>query len=197
MRTMKQIGPAVIVLGVLLGLNAERVLAQEHGHEDQAEKSGHSHERAALHGGSVTMTQQHLFEVVFYEKELRVYAYTGNQEPILDLKGVSGSVLFQAKGGDTLTVKLSYVAPDSLHESTQGYLSVKHDFSGVKEGTMRASISLEGLSHPEESSVTFRESVRLHVEDVPGEEKEHEEDEEHEEHDDSGHQEKEEHQDHR
>lgn len=184
MRTMKLIGSAVIVIGVFFGLNAERVLAQEHGQEEKAEKSGHSHDKAALHKGSVTMTQQHHFEVVFHEKELRVYVYTGGQEPILDLKGVSGSVLFQSKGGDTLTVKLSYVAPDSSDESAQGYLSLEHDFSGVKEGTMKASISLEGLSNPKETSVTFRESVRLQVE------KSHEKEEKHEEHkepDHSGH----------
>ena len=186
MRTMKQIGLVVIILGVLLGLNAGRVLAQEHGHEEQAEKSGHGHERAAIHEGSVTMTQQHHFEVVFHEQELRVYVYTGNQEPILALKGVSGNVRFQSKGGDTLTVKLSYVAPDSSHESAQGYLSVMHDFSGVEEGTMRASISIEGLSHPEESSVTFRESVRLRVEEDHGEEEE-KEPEEHNEHEHGGH----------
>lgn len=188
MRTMKLIGPAVIVLGVFLGLNAGRVLAQEHGHEDQAEKSGHSHDRATLHGGSVTMTQQHHFEVIFHEKELRIYVYTGAQDPIFDLKGISGSVMFRSKGGDTLTVKLSYDAPDSSHESTQGYLSVKHDFSGVKEGTMKASISLEGLSNPKETSVTFRESVRLQVEDSHEKEKEHEE---HGEHDQGGHDEEE------
>lgn len=188
MRTIKLFGPAVIVLGVFLGLNAGRVLAQEHDHEDQVEESGHSHDRAALHKGSVTMTQQHHFEVVFHEEEMLVYVYTGSQDPIFDLKGVSGSVLFQSKGGDTLTVKLSYIAPDSLQESAQGYLSVKHDFSGVKEGTMRASISLEGLSHPEENSVTFRESVRLQVEESHEKEKEQEE---HEEHGESGHQEKE------
>ena len=182
MRAMKQIGLAVIMLGVLLGLNAGRVLAQEHGNGKKAEKSGHPHDSAASHGGSVTMTQQHHFEVVFYEKELRVYAYTGKQEPILDIKGVSGSVLLNSKGGDALTVKLSYVAPDSSHESAQGYLSGKHDFSGVKEETMRATFSIEGLSNPKEKSVTFRESVRLNVEDGSKKGKEHKQ---------GGHQEKE------
>lgn len=171
MKTMRLIGTLVIVLGVFLSLNYRQVLAQDH--EDKHEMAGHGHDRASLHGGSVTMTQQHHFEVIFQKKELRVYVYTIGQDPIFDLKGISGSVFFQSKGGDTLTVDLSYAIPDSTEEATQGYLSLEYDFSSVKEGTMKASISLEGLSNDNESSVTFRESVKLQAKVDPGDKKEH------------------------
>ncbi len=174
MKTSKLIGSTVVAFAVVLAMSAGSVLAQGHEHKEgakgHAEKSmagsmGHSHDRASIHDGSVTMTDKHHFEVVFHEKELRVYVYTIKQDPITNLKGLSASAFLKSKGGDTLTLKLSYVAPDSAMKSTQGYLSAKHDFSAVKNGTMKASFSIDGLDNPKETSVTFRESVKVHDEE--------------------------------
>jgi len=183
MKTFKLTGSIMVAFAVVFALSAGSVLAQGHEHKDGAEghakkgqagSMGHSHDRAALHDGSVTMTERHHFEVVFHEDELRVYVYTMAQDPINNPKGISGSAFFKSKSGDTLTLKLSYVAPDSASHSTQGYLSAKHDFSGVKKGTMKASFTIDGLANPKEPSVTFRESVQVHDEEGQhGEKAEH------------------------
>jgi hypothetical protein len=173
MRTLKLIGSTVTALAVVFGLSAGNALAQGHDHDaggdshdkkGKTESMGHAHDRASLHQGSVTMTDKHHFEVVFHNEELRIYVYTMAQDPIPNLKGVSGSAFLKSKKGDTLSLKLSYVAPDSSMKSTQGYLTAKHDFSGVKKGTMKCSFNIDGLANPKETSVNFRESVMVHDE---------------------------------
>lgn len=55
---------------------------QDAGDKHDEESAGHGHNKAAAHGGGVTMTKEFHFESVFTPKEIRVYAYDGSQNPM-------------------------------------------------------------------------------------------------------------------
>lgn len=55
---------------------------QDAGDNHDEESAGHGQNKAAAHGGGVTMTKEFHFESVFTPKEIRVYAYDGSQNPM-------------------------------------------------------------------------------------------------------------------
>lgn len=97
---------------VTFGLGASGVLAHEHG-----EKSGHSHERAEVHGGVATMSKEFHVETVFMPDQVRLYLYDGEQNPmhVQNAKGVlvsaTGVVDFREQGRGTTTLKFVRAVP--------------------------------------------------------------------------------------
>jgi hypothetical protein len=120
--------------------------------------TGHSHEMAELHGGSVTMTPAHHFEVLCTPKEARLYIYDGKQVPILNLEGMKASMVLQEKTGKPMTMPMTYVKPDAAHGQTQGYFAVTHDFSAAAKVAMKATFTVEGLA---KTPVEFKSAVAL------------------------------------
>jgi hypothetical protein len=119
---------------------------------------GHSHEMAEIHGGHVTMTPNHHFEVLFTPDEARVYLYDMSQKPLPASKDVSVSMNLQTKSGETSKLEMHRVAPDVEKGRTQGYFAAAHDFGAVKEGSMKALVQVTGLG---KKPIEFKTNVAL------------------------------------
>jgi len=87
----------ILLLSSVL-FSGSALLAQEHQHEKQESKAGHSHAKAEIHGGEAAMTKAHHFEVVWMPDHVMVYLYDAGQKP-LAAKGVTGEVAFKFKDG--------------------------------------------------------------------------------------------------
>lgn len=124
----------------------------------EGSQTGHSHQMAMVHGGQVTMTPHHHFEVLFGDKQTRVYVYDDTQAPISDLEGVKGSMTLATKGGDSETVELHYLAPDPQKGQTQGYFYADHEMGAMPAAGMKATIKMTGL---EQDPIEFRTPVTL------------------------------------
>jgi len=124
------------------------------GHESS--EPGHSHEMARLHGGEVTMTPHHHFEVVFTDGQARVYVYDGKQEPVAAPKNVTATMTLMAKAGKSETMELHYMAPDPKAGRTQGYFYADHEMAGGEE--TKAMVKMTGL---EKDPVEFRTAVKI------------------------------------
>ncbi len=152
--------------------------------EGAAHQGGHSHEKCELHGGSVTMTEQHHFETVFTPDGIRIYEYTGEQAPAMVNKTAAGTVKLVYKDGKTEEIPLVSEAPAKgekavyfcpMHANvvktepgvcdqcggmtlfTQNRLFAKADLSKAEPGSLQAIVHITGLkgSEPE---VTFTET---------------------------------------
>ena len=134
------------------------------GHGQSEEKpakesaAGHSHEMAEVHGGSVTMTPTHHFELLSTSKEARLYIYDDHQVPIMNLAAMKASMVLQEKAGKPMTMPMTYVKPDVAHGRTQGYFVAAHDFSGAEKNAMKATFTIEGLA---KIPAQFKSSVSL------------------------------------
>ncbi len=173
----------LLLTSVLLSVGA--LLAQEHQHEKQESKSGHSHAKAEIHGGEAAMTKAHHFEAVWMPDHVMVYLYDGSQKP-LAAKGVTGEVVFKFKDGKeekaTLTLmeagkmmeehheksgemghqgmmhmQMSKEEMEAMHKrmSNQDHLVAKVNLANVKEGEVKATFTLKGLPGKGESEATF------------------------------------------
>ncbi len=94
----------------------------------QEAKKGHSHANAEMHGGTVAMTKQHHFEVVFKPEAIQLYLYDGHQKPV-SAKGVKGEVTLKFKDGKPQTLSLEYAAMQQ--EMEDEHKGMMHD--GNKE----------------------------------------------------------------
>jgi hypothetical protein len=106
------------------------------------EESGHGHGKAQQHGGTVVMTEDHHFELVFDGNMVKVYGYDGDQNPI-SLQGVSGSATLRTRRGDGGNqVELEY------HSGDEGdYLEAHIEgLSDGKAGKAKIAFELSGLS---------------------------------------------------
>jgi hypothetical protein len=107
-------------------LSSGALLAQEHQHEKQESKTGHSHAKAEAHGGEVMMTNAHHFEVVWMPDHVMIYLYDMNQKP-LAAKGVTGEVTFAFKDGKEQKAALTLMeAGKMMEEHPSEHPSEKH-----------------------------------------------------------------------
>ena len=136
---------------IALGVSARPAAAEE-------TAMGHSHEMAELHGGSVTMTPTHHFEVLCTPKEARLYVYDGKQIPIPSLDGMKASMILQEITGKPMTMPMTYVKPDAAHGRTQGYFVAAHDFTGADKNALKATFTVEGLA---KKPVEFKSAISL------------------------------------
>ena len=147
-----------ITAAMVLVAAGSPALAQ-HQHEGHDESTaGHSHERSTLHGGQATMTPNHHFEVLFLEKELRVYVYDGKQNPVADPKDAKVSVTFMMKDKAMEPVKLAYLAPDMEKGRAQGYFHADHGLDDTKLDSVKALVKVAGLT---KEPVEFRTAVAM------------------------------------
>lgn len=144
-RNMRRIVRATILSAALifgLGLNPARA---QHGHEERdqkhgedarehQEKTGHSHEQAAAHGGVVTMSKEFHVETVFLPDQIRLYLYDSAQNPMHvkhwknGLVVATGTVQFRNRGRGTATLEFEHAAPG-------GYVCPMHpDQRSIKSG---------------------------------------------------------------
>lgn len=152
------------LLALALGAGTAFAHGAEHGgapkepqkKRGRGEEPGHSHERASVHGGEVTMTKEFHFEVVFEAERIAVYPYSGAQDPI-SAKGLGGSVEVRFRG-DKPVLKAPLTFRD---DGKQGYLEAALDLSGIKPGEAKATIQLGGLAGEGEKEVSFIQPVRL------------------------------------
>ncbi|MHB0958838.1 MAG: hypothetical protein ACYC0X_15165 [Pirellulaceae bacterium] len=129
----------------------------QHGSVDD-EHAGHDQPAAAPHGGQLTKLKPLSFEVVYQPKEIRVYLYGPFPQPA-NSKDVKGEISLQQRSGKRVTrLTLQHVAPP---EGEQDYLSVPADLSRVKEGELSATIKLENVPLPPQSTATFTQAVVL------------------------------------
>lgn len=153
MRTRMSIVSAIGAL--LLALPATQALAQHHPDESEA---GHSHEKAMIHGGDVTMTPHHHFETLFTGSQERLYVYDHDQNPVNDPKDAMVTMTLMTKDGKSDPVKLTYHAPDADKGCTQGYFEADKKMD-IEDGAMKAMFTVKGL---QDEPIEFRTAVTQH-----------------------------------
>ncbi|MFB6344175.1 MAG: hypothetical protein ABEK50_00175 [bacterium] len=133
------------------------------------EKAGHSHGEAQAHGGNVTMTTNHHFEVVYKDSTIQVWGYDKQQEPI-SLEGVQANVHIKTRSGKSERINLE------LHPSDEGLKYLEGHYtglSGIEPGNAKLTFHLAGVKGTEEAvefTQTYEPSSGGH-----GEEGHHEE----------------------
>ncbi len=157
------LGTLVIAAGAAWPIgpaSAQHMDEHPHAGQEPAKEAamGHSHEMAQLHGGSVTMTPTHHFELLCTPKEARLYVYDDHQAPLVNLEHMKASMMLQEKAGKPMTVAMTYVKPDPAHGRSQGFFSAAHDFSGVAKNAVKAVFTIEGLA---EKPVEFKSALSL------------------------------------
>lgn len=129
----------------------------EHG-SGHDEKTGHEEPAAAPHGGQLTTLKPLTFEVVFQPQEIRVYLFNPFPQPA-NSKELKGEISLQPRGGKRATrLTLRHVAPS---KGEPDYLSVPADLSRVKEGELTATIKLDNVPLPSQSTATLTHPVVL------------------------------------
>ncbi len=107
----------MLLIGLFVVLSQNSSVAQE-------TKKGHSHSTAEMHGGSVAMSKQYHFEVVFNSDAIQVYLYDGLQKPF-SAKGVEGEVTLKFKNGAAKKLPLKYASMD--HEMKDMQKETEHE----------------------------------------------------------------------
>ena len=186
MRSAYRIPIAALGITILFGIGAA---AQVHGQSQAMDTKpsnvgtgAHSHERCELHGGHVTMTKAHHFETVFAPDGVRIYMYSGAQDP-LPMSRVSGTTTVKDKAGTSKEVKLTanvpkegepvvyfctmYDSPPQMQPGKcpkcgmnlvpQTALFGATDLSKAAPGSVKAVVHLTGLDG-EEKEVTFTQA---------------------------------------
>jgi hypothetical protein len=174
MRRRKNVLP---LLGIFTVLFTGVLPAQE---KSKAKSDGgHSHAESEIHGGEVTMTWAHHFEVVWRADQVMVYLYDVDQKP-LPAKGVSGEVTFKFKNRPEQKVTLTMIeaekvpadstisaksdmAPTPKEEtavppqrlSNQDHLVASINLAEVKDGELKANFTFKGLPDKGESKAKF------------------------------------------
>jgi len=137
----------------------------------QESQAGHSHEQATVHGGKVTMNQEHHFEVVPMMHGVSVFAYDYTQNPI-DVSNAEGMITLMTKDGKELTAALKpYSESMAMHEEGQemmqqgqhmeSLLFANLDLSGIDAREAKVTVTITGLQSEEEPQVSFRETIAL------------------------------------
>lgn len=110
-----------------------------------------------LHGGQVTATRWHYFEVVYMPSETRIYVYSPSQR-LLNASGVRGETAMQVNGNPrTFRYPVQAVADPSGF----AYLKADVDVSRVRDGDMHVTFDLRDLPNRQESTVRFTQTFAL------------------------------------
>lgn len=136
------------------GAGGEKALAPS-----GAAPSGAAPQAAEAHGGAVTMTGDHHFEVAFQRDKVQVWLYDANQTP-LDARGVAARVEVRFEGARSrraVTTELMYVAGA---DGAPGHIEGPVDMAQVPEGAAWAAFQLLKLPGVERQ-VSFRDTFRL------------------------------------
>ena len=105
----------------------------------------------APHGGQVTATRWHRFEVVYTPKETRIYVYSPSMQR-MDARGVQGQVEMRVRGNPQ---PFRYTAQEAADATGMRYLSIPVDVSRIRDGDMLVKFHLKNLPFREEPEVRF------------------------------------------
>lgn len=148
--------------------------------EAQESEAGHSHEKAERHGGTVTMTSAHHFEVVPMMHGIAVFAYDEHQSPV-SVKEVTGTATVMLRSGKSMKFDLKpYQSMGNsgmmgmqggMHGNSGNNGSSFYamnsmmwgnlDLSSLDATNAKISVDLSGLKSSKESSVDFRDTINL------------------------------------
>lgn len=112
-----------------------------HGGEHHGGGDRHEAKPPGRHGGQVLTSGEHSFEVIFGDGGIHVFSMDSSGAPLTPRK-LSGKVVLRARRGKPKTLPLEAV------RNKQGevvHLMAKGDFSGVRDGSRRATFQLDGL----------------------------------------------------
>lgn len=125
-----------------LALAALPALLLAHGGEDHSTHGGRSDATpASRHGGQVLVSGDHAFEVIFEDGGIHVFPMDASGQPLTPRK-LSGDVVLQARRSKPQTLALEPVRND---QGEVVHLMAKGDFSGIRDGSRRATFQLHGM----------------------------------------------------
>ncbi len=142
-------------------------LARHTGHAaDPSHHAGHGRHAGAdaaprgPHGGTLVTVAPYRVEVVFHQKETRVYLYAASGQPAA-VRGVRGQVVMQAAGDErTSAFPLEYkAAPQGA--AGQDHLAAAVDLSRARDGTLTATFQLANVPQARDRRLTFAKPVVL------------------------------------
>ncbi len=111
------------------------------------------------HGGQITATKHHYFEVVYTPSDTRVYIYGASQRGI-NARSIKGDVTMSVhSSGQSLRFPLEVVAQPAFTGDV-GYLAAKVDVSQVRPGDMDLRFDMRKLL-PEEPEASFTQAFFL------------------------------------
>jgi hypothetical protein len=109
------------------------------------------------HGGQMSETRWHHFEVVYLPREARIYVYTPSRTPLYP-RGARGEVTMRMISNDGhFRGPVTYLTD----EKGRGYLSVAVDVSRVRDGDMTVDFVLQRLPLHEEPEARFTQTFAL------------------------------------
>jgi len=160
LRIPRRIAPAALLAFSLVFASSARAQDAKELEKPEHEESaaGHSHGMSEIHGGRVTMTPTHHFEVLFAPTEARVYCYDKVQQSIEPSDDVTVGMVLESRTGDDVPLTMKYVQPDPEKGHTLGYFSAAYDFSAVEENAMKAVLRIAGLT---EKPIEFKTNVTV------------------------------------
>lgn len=128
----------------VLSLAALPVLLLAHGGEDHSKSSHHGDTKpSSRHGGQVLTADDHAFEVIFEDRGIHVFPMDVEGQPLTP-RNLSGRVVLQARRKKAQTLALE---PVRNQRGEVVHLMTKADFSGVRDGSRRATFQLQGLGN--------------------------------------------------
>jgi len=109
----------------------------------------------------VTKLKTVTLEVVYRQKEIRIYVYSPDLQP-KSVKDAKGKIAIQAnKGAHVDGVPLTYVAPPAGSDKQQDYLAATVDPAKVKDGSTKVTFSLENVPLSPRPKITFNQTFAL------------------------------------
>ncbi len=110
-----------------------------------------------LHGGQVTATKWHFFEVVYAPQETRIYVYSPSLRQLSPGR-IHGEIVMRVKGNSG-----SYRYPLERSTDSQGktYGVVRVNLSRVRDGDMQVTFKLLGLPFNQEERAEFTQVFSL------------------------------------
>ncbi len=112
------------------------------------------------HGGQMTGTKWHYFEVVYLPDETHVYVYSPYELP-MKVREMSGELTMQINGNPKLfRFPLKPVVKGFALSDDPGYLAAKVDVSRVRDGDMKATFEISNLL-PKEPKARFTQTFFL------------------------------------
>ncbi len=118
-----------------------------------------------LHGGQVTATKWHYFEVVYLPRETRLYVYSASRRP-LHASAVQGEIVMTVNGApQQFRYPLQTVIDASPLKNDKGYAAAVVDVSRVRDHDMQVAFDLK-LASREEPRTKFTQVFALYRQPV-------------------------------
>lgn len=110
-----------------------------------------------LHGGQVTATKWHFFEVVYTPRETRIYVYSPSRRA-MGAGGLRGEAVMQVNGNPK---QFRYRVKQATDKQGRVYGSVVVDLTRVRDGDMQVAFDLQRLPFEQEPKARFTQTFSL------------------------------------